>query len=103
MVRMPCVAAVLNWRNENNKSGLYPVHIRIKIGNTARYYHVPIPQKIKKDQWAGKDNNWINSLRSMLEMAMLSLYFGIDKHITDLDGWFERPAKRNRGGISSRS
>ncbi len=59
MVKMPCVAAVLNWRNENNKSGLYPVHIRIKIGNTARYYHVPVPQKIKKEQWSGKDNNWI--------------------------------------------
>lgn len=66
MVRMPCVAAVLNWRNENNKSGLYSVHIRVKIGNNARYYHVPIPQKIKKDQWSGKDNNWIKPTHPLL-------------------------------------
>ena len=28
MVSIPSVGVVLNWRNEKNKSGLYPVHIR---------------------------------------------------------------------------
>lgn len=59
MVRMPCVAVVLNWRNETHKSGLYPVHIRIKIGTSARYYNVPIPQKIRLDQWSGIDSVWV--------------------------------------------
>lgn len=54
MVSIPSVGVVLYWRNENNKSGLYPVHIRIKQGNVARYHKVPLPQKIRKDQWAGK-------------------------------------------------
>lgn len=59
MVRMPCIGVVMNWRNEKNKSGLYPIHIRIKIGNTARYYKIPIPQKIKNEQWSGKENSWV--------------------------------------------
>ena len=59
VVRMPCIGVVLNWRNETHKSGLYPVHIRIKIGITARYYNVPIPQKIRLDQWTGKDSRGI--------------------------------------------
>lgn len=59
MVRMPCAAIVLNWRNETPKPGLYPVHIRIKIGTTARYYNVPIPQKIRLDQWSGIDSIWV--------------------------------------------
>ena len=61
VVRMPCIGVVLNWRGEPHKSGLYPVHIRIKIGNTARYYNVPIPQKIKQEQWQGKDNGWVKN------------------------------------------
>lgn len=59
MVRMPSVGVVLNWRNQSNKSGLYPVHIRIKLGNTARYYNVPLPLKIRPDQWRGKDDTWV--------------------------------------------
>jgi len=58
---MPCIGVVLNWRGEPHKSGLYPVHIRIKIGNTARYYNVPIPQKIKPTEWQGKENAWIKN------------------------------------------
>lgn len=38
VVRMPCIGVVLNWRGEPHKSGLYPVHICIKTGNTVRYY-----------------------------------------------------------------
>lgn len=59
MVSIPSIGVVLNWRNEKNKSGLYPVHIRIKKGNMARYHKVPLPQKIRKDQWAGKDDGWV--------------------------------------------
>jgi integrase len=59
VVRMPCIGVVLNWRGEPHKSGLYPVHVRIKIGNTARYYNVPVPQKIRKEQWIGKDDSWV--------------------------------------------
>ena len=40
MVSIPSVGVVLNCRNEKNKSGLYPVHIRIKQGNLARYQRV---------------------------------------------------------------
>ena len=54
MVSIPSVGAVLNWRNEKNKSRLYPVHIRIKQGNFARYYRVPTPIKIRVDQWQEK-------------------------------------------------
>lgn len=61
VVRMPSIGVLLNWRGEPHKSGLYPVHIRIKMGNTARYYNVPTPQKIKQDQWQGKDNAWIKN------------------------------------------
>jgi site-specific recombinase XerD len=61
VVRMPCIGVVLNWRGEPHKSGLYPVHIRIKIGNTARYYNVPIPQKIRESEWQGKENAWIKN------------------------------------------
>lgn len=59
MVSIPSIAVVMNWRNENNKSGLYPVHIRIKQGNFARYYRVPTPIKIRHDQWAEKEGAWI--------------------------------------------
>jgi hypothetical protein len=48
MVSMPLIGVVMIWRNENNKSGLYPVHIRIKQGKVARYHKVPLPQKIKE-------------------------------------------------------
>ena len=61
MVSLPGVGVVFNWRNECNKSGLYPVHIRIKKGNVARYHRVPTPQKIRIENWSGKDNAWIKS------------------------------------------
>lgn len=51
----------MNWRNERNKSGLYPVHIRVKQGNVARYYRVPVPMKVRIDQWSGKEGAWVKS------------------------------------------
>jgi hypothetical protein len=39
-----------------DEATLQLVHIRIKQNNMARYLKVPLPQKIRKDQWAGKDD-----------------------------------------------
>lgn len=58
-MKIPRIAVVLNWRNETNKSELYSVHIRIKINNTARYYKIDTPQKIKLSEWSGKEDAWI--------------------------------------------
>ncbi len=44
-MNLPHIAIVLNWRNQKNKTELYSIHIRIKIGNQARYYKVPTPRK----------------------------------------------------------
>jgi site-specific recombinase XerD len=59
MVSVPLIGVVWNWRNELSKSGRYPVHIRIKQGNIARFFKVPVPEKVREDQWAGKDDAWI--------------------------------------------
>ena len=50
---MPTLAVVLNWRNQINKSGLYPVHIRIGINDIYRYYKMAIPKKVQPTEWAG--------------------------------------------------
>ena len=42
---MPRIGIVLNWRNQPNKSDLYSIHLRIKIGGAARYYKIDTPQK----------------------------------------------------------
>ena len=60
-MRLPHLAVVLNWRNEANKSGLYPVHIRIKIGEDAKYYKVEVPKKILRDQWSGEEDRWVKN------------------------------------------
>lgn len=56
---LPRIAVVINWRNEKNLSGLYSIHIRIKIGKSCNYYRVPLPQKVRMDQWSGEDDNWV--------------------------------------------
>jgi site-specific recombinase XerD len=56
---LPTLGIVFNWRNQKNKSGLYSVHLRIKIGDDARYYKIDTPQKIRIDEWSGKENNWV--------------------------------------------
>lgn len=55
MASIPLIAVMMNRRNENNKSRLYPVHICIKQDNTARYHKVPLPEKIKELHWSGKE------------------------------------------------
>lgn len=56
---IPHIAIVLNWRNQVNKSELYSVHLRVKIGEDARYYKIETPQKISLEEWSGKENNWV--------------------------------------------
>jgi len=65
-MRLPHLAVVLNWRNEANKSGLYPVHIRIKIGEEAKYYKVEVPKKIPRDQWSGEEDRWVKNVHPLL-------------------------------------
>lgn len=56
---MPTIAVMLNWRKQKNKSGLYPIHIRIGINDVYRYYKLEIPQKIKLTDWTGMEDGWV--------------------------------------------
>jgi site-specific recombinase XerD len=58
-MNMPLIAVILNWRHQVNKSGVYPVHIRISINDNPRYYKIDIPQKIKQEQWSSKEDAWV--------------------------------------------
>lgn len=58
---IPSVSILFNWRNEVNQSALYPVYIRITIERNSRYYKIPLPQKIRKEQWSGKEGHWIKN------------------------------------------
>ena len=60
-MRFPHLAVVFNWRNETNKSGLYSIHIRVKIGEETRYFVVDVPRKIRSTEWQGTEDNWISS------------------------------------------
>ncbi len=86
MVSMPSVGVVLNWRNEDNKSGLYPVHIRIKQGNIARYHRVPTPIKIRLSQWQGKEGAWIKPIHPFS--------FEINNKIVEIKGLIHEYIKR---------
>jgi hypothetical protein len=55
-----CCSNKLNWRNQNNASGLYSIHIRIKINESSRYYTIDTPQKVRMEEWAGRDDAWVN-------------------------------------------
>lgn len=56
---LPRIAVLINWRNEKNLSGLYPIHIRIMIGKSCKYYRVPVPQKVRLNQWSDEEGNWV--------------------------------------------
>ncbi|MBS1511097.1 MAG: site-specific integrase [Bacteroidetes bacterium] len=60
-MNLPQIAVIHNWRNEDNKSGLYSIHLRITIERDSRYYKIPVPQKVSKVQWSGKDDNWVKN------------------------------------------
>lgn len=58
-MNLPQIAVVFNWRNETNKSGLYSIHLRITLDRDSRYFKIPLPQKVSKVQWTGKEDSWV--------------------------------------------
>lgn len=60
-MNLPQIAVVFNWRNEDNKSALYSIHLRITIDRDSRYYKIPVPQKVSEAQWNGKEDNWVKN------------------------------------------
>jgi integrase len=55
------VDPLINYRNKINKSGLYPIHLRVTINREQRYYQLKVPQKVPLSQWTGKPDNWIKN------------------------------------------
>jgi integrase len=55
------VDALINYRNKKNKSGLYPIHLRVTINCEQRYYPIKVPQKIALSQWTGKNESWVKN------------------------------------------
>ncbi|MBE7171050.1 MAG: hypothetical protein INR73_10695 [Williamsia sp.] len=41
---------VFNWRNQENVTSQYSIHLRITIDRKARYYSIPLPLKITPEQ-----------------------------------------------------
>ncbi len=52
---------VFNWRNKENISGQYPIHLRITIYRRSSYYTIPVPLKISPEQWSGREDNWVKN------------------------------------------
>lgn len=52
---------VFNWRNQENITSQYSIHLRITIDRKARYYSIPLPLKITPEQWSGREDNWIKN------------------------------------------
>jgi site-specific recombinase XerD len=63
-MNLPTVTVLLNWRRKRNKSGKYPVHIRLTIGLVSKYVPVELPEKIKYEQWTGQDDYWVKNTHS---------------------------------------
>ncbi len=57
----PTTAVVNNWRRLKNKSGLYPICLRITIDRVQKYDLIPVPTKISKEQWIGEDDKWVRA------------------------------------------
>lgn len=60
-MNLPQIGVVFNWRNEENKSGLYSIHLRITINRDSRYYKIPVPQKVSLTQWADREDGWVKN------------------------------------------
>lgn len=57
---MPRYTPMWNYRGKVNKSGLYPIHIELYVSRTnRRYYEIILPQKVAKNEWTGKPDNWV--------------------------------------------
>src|SRR5665647_1414491 len=56
---IPQIAVVWNWRNQDNISGDYSIHLRITINRVSKYYKIQIPKKVSREEWSGKDDAWV--------------------------------------------
>lgn len=97
-MKLPTTAVVHNWRRQTNKSGVYPVHLRIAIARVQRYEPIPLPAKITREQWLGEDDNWVrddhpfyfeinNKIRERKQLVqnLIKKYYLADKTITFTD------------------
>ena len=57
---LPTTSVLLNRRRLPNKSGKYPVAIRITINRSSKYHTIPLPEKVTTEQWSGVDDYWVN-------------------------------------------
>lgn len=60
-MNLPQIRTVYNWRNGTNKSGLYSIHLRLTIDRVSKYFKIPVPQKVSKEQWNGKEDYWVKN------------------------------------------
>jgi hypothetical protein len=60
-MNLPTLSVVHNRRRLSNKSGKYPVHIRITIDRASKYHPIDLPEKITKEQWSGMDDYWVKN------------------------------------------
>lgn len=60
-MNLPCIDVVFNWRNQTNVSGLYPIHLRITISRSSRYYKIAVPQKVSPKEWNGRADGWVKA------------------------------------------
>ena len=56
---IPKISVVWNWRNQNNITGVYSIHLRISINRISKYYKIQIPKKVSREEWSGKDDAWV--------------------------------------------
>lgn len=83
---IPRIAAVLNWRNQVNKSNAYSIHLRITIGEESRYYKIQTPLKVAPEQWSGQENAWVKPSHPF--------YFEINNKIIEKKGVIHDLIKR---------
>lgn len=52
---------VFNWRNRENITNQYFIHLRITIDRKAKYCPIPLPLKITPEQWSGRNDHWVKT------------------------------------------
>jgi integrase len=55
-MKVPSIKIVHNRLNKKNKSGMYPVHLRITLDRVTKYVLIPTPTKISMADWNKKHN-----------------------------------------------
>lgn len=92
---LPSVNVVLNRKGRANKSGLYPVYLRITIDRESRYYTIKVPQKISEAEWSGTEDSWVRSKHTFsfeinnkirekknLVLDLIKRYYTLNKSLT---------------------